>query len=301
MTPTGILNVNKEKGLSSHDVVQRVRRGLRGPKVGHAGTLDPMATGVLVVLVGYAVRISEFVMDLPKVYRATITLGQSTDTYDAEGEVTATAPVLASESDVASALSRFVGEIEQTPPPYSAAKIDGKRAYKLARQGKATLPPPRIARIHRLELIRFDSPCVEIEVECAKGTYIRSIGHDLGIALGCGAHISALVRTRIGPFDIESAVDSATLPEALLNGGWESLLRPTDLGLAHLSSMTVEIEDEKDLRHGQPVEIGSASLTPAIAVSDGLTARGYAEDGSLIGIIQYDEASGMWRPRKIFT
>jgi tRNA pseudouridine55 synthase len=301
MTAAGILNVNKEKGLTSHDVVQRVRRGLPGPKIGHAGTLDPMATGVLVVLVGHAVRISEFVMDLTKVYRATITLGESTDTYDAEGNVTATAPVLASESDVLSSLSRFVGEIEQTPPPYSAAKIDGKRAYKLARQGKSTLPPARIARVYRLELTRFNSPYIEIEVECAKGTYIRSIGHDLGIALGCGAHVSALSRTLIGPFDIESAVDSATLPEALQNGGWESLLRPTDLGLAHLPSLTVEIEDEKDLRHGQPVEIGSANLTPVTEVSDGLRTRGYAEDGGLIGILQYDEPSRMWRPRKIFT
>lgn len=301
MTPAGILNVNKQKGLTSHDVVQRVRTGLQGPKIGHAGTLDPMATGVLVVLVGHAVRISEFVMDLTKMYRATITLGESTDTYDAEGKVTATAPVLASESDVLTSLSRFVGEIEQTPPAYSAAKIDGNRAYKLARQGKPRLPTPRIARIYRLELIRFDSPYVEIEVECAKGTYIRSIGHDLGVALGCGAHVSALVRTRIGPFDIESAVDSATLPEALRNEGWESLLRPTDLGLAHLPSLTVEIEDEKDLRHGQAVEIGSTNLTPATEVSDGLRTRGYAEDGSLIGILQYDEPSETWRPRKIFT
>ena len=301
MTAAGILNVNKEKGLTSHDVVQRVRRALPGTKVGHAGTLDPMATGVLVVLVGHAVRISELVMDLPKVYRATITLGESTDTYDAEGKVTATAPVLASESDVLSSLSRFVGEIEQTPPPYSAVKIDGKRAYKLARQGKSTLPPTRIARVYRVELSRFNSPYVEIEVECAKGTYIRSIGHDLGIALGCGAHVSALIRTQIGPFAIESAVDSATLPEVLQDEGWKSLLRPTDLGLTHLPSLTVELEDEKDLRHGQAVDIGSTNLAPEAAVSDGLTARGYSEDGSLIGILQYDEPSKMWRPRKILT
>ncbi|MCH8814171.1 MAG: tRNA pseudouridine(55) synthase TruB [Chloroflexi bacterium] len=301
MTAAGILNVNKEKGITSHDVVQRVRRALPGTKVGHAGTLDPMATGVLVVLVGHAVRISEFVMDLTKVYRATITLGESTDTYDAEGNVTATAPVLASESDVLSSLSRFVGEIEQTPPPYSAAKIDGKRAYKLARQGKSTLPPARIAHVYRVELTRFNSPYVEIEVECAKGTYIRSIGHDLGIALGCGAHVSTLIRTQIGPFDMESAVDSATLPEVLQDEGWKSLLRPTDLGLANLPSLTVQIEDEKDLRHGQAVEAGSVNLPSETAVSDGLTARGYAEDGSLIGILQYDQPSKTWRPRKILT
>ncbi len=301
MIPPGLLNINKEKGITSHDVVERVRRGLGERKVGHAGTLDPLATGVLVVLIGQAVRISEFVMELPKVYRATITLGTSTDTYDSDGTVTLTGPVNVTEDGIRVALAGFVGDIEQTPPPYSAAKIDGARAYRLARQGTPITPKPRPAHVYRLDLLRFHTPNVEIEVECAKGTYIRSIAHDVGIALGCGAHVSELVRTRVGPFDIDRALGPAGLREAIENGALEAHLRPTDLGLAHLPSVTAEIEDEKDLRHGQPVAMNDRDLTPPMELSDGLLARGYAEDGSLLGILRFESGTGMWRPHKIFN
>lgn len=301
MIPSGILNINKEKGITSHDVVKRVRQGLGGCKVGHAGTLDPLATGVLIILVGQAVRISEFVMDLPKIYRATITLGTSTDTYDSEGVVTSTAPVNVTEDALEIALAEFVGEIEQTPPPYSAVKVNGTRAYRLARKGTPVSPKPRRAHVYRLDMLRFQTPNVEIEVECAKGTYIRSIGHDLGIALGCGGHISELVRTRVGPFDVDSALASAQLPEAIQNGSLESHLRATDLGLADLPSVTTEIEDEKDLRHGQAVEMNHCDLTPPTELSDGLLARGYAEDGRLLGILRFESGTGMWRPHKMFN
>lgn len=301
MAPSGILNVNKGKGLTSHRVVALVRKEVRGAKVGHAGTLDPLATGVLVVLVGQAVRVSEYVMELPKVYRATVTLGVTTATYDSEGEMTATSPVTANERDVRDALAGFVGEIEQTPPQFSAAKVGGERAYRIARSGSPVELAPRPVKVYRAELLRFDPPNAEIEIECGKGTYIRSIAHDLGTALGCGGHISELVRTRVGPFDIESAIDIEPLERALADGTWADMLRPTDVGLTALPALTIEIEDEKDLRHGQAVALGEVSLAPPMALADGLLARGYAEDGSLIGIVGYDARTGMWRPKKVFA
>jgi len=301
MITSGILNINKEKGITSHDVVERVRRGLRGCKVGHAGTLDPLATGVLVVLVGQAVRISEYVMDLPKIYRATITLGASTDTYDSEGAVTSTGPIDVTKRRLEAGLAEFAGDIQQTPPPYSAAKIDGTRAYRLARKGTPIAPKPRTVHVYRLDLLRFATPNVEIEIECAKGTYIRSIAHDLGVALSCGAHVSKLVRTRVGPFDVDTALGSTDLPSALQDDVLESHLRPTDLGLAHLPSLTAGIEDEKDLRHGQAVEMNDRDLTPTVELSDGLLARGYAEDGRLLGILRFESGTGLWRPHKIFN
>lgn len=301
MTASGILNVNKGQGMSSHHVVALVRRGSGVARVGHAGTLDPLATGVLVVLLGHAVRVSEYVMDLPKVYRSEIMLGRSTTTYDAEGDTTATACVDVSEKQVRSALARFLGEIEQTPPPYSAAKVGGERAYRLARRGKPVTLAPRPARVDRIELLRFEPPTIDVEIECGKGTYIRSIAHDLGVALGCGGHVSTLTRTSVGPFDIEDAIDIETLEQSLRNGGWADALQPTDLGIAHLPALTIQIEDEKDLRHGQGVEIEETGLRPTSELREGLQARGYAEDGSLIGILKYDSQANSWRPRKIFA
>lgn len=301
MTASGILNVDKTEGLSSHRVVALVRKKSGTSKVGHAGTLDPLATGVLLVLVGRAARISEYVMDLPKTYRTTVRLGVATETYDREGAVTSTAPVHASEGDVRDALSRLTGEIEQVPPPFSAAKVGGERAYRLARRGAAVALAPRCVQVYRIDLLRFEPPDVEIEVDCGKGTYIRSIAHDLGEALGCGGHVLALRRTRVGPFSVESAVDIESLERELDDGTWTQRLQSMDLGLTDLPCLTVDIEDEKDLRHGQGVEIEEVALAPLTPLSDGLLTRGYAEDGSLIGILRYDAERAQWRPKKILS
>lgn len=301
MTISGILNVNKPHGLTSHRIVDLVRKGSGVAKVGHAGTLDPLATGVLVVLLGRAARVSEYVMALPKVYRSQVTLGQATTTFDAEGDVTSTAPVEVSEEGVRTVLASYIGEIQQTPPPFSATKIRGERAYRLARQGREVALAPRPARVYRIELLGFEPPTIEIEVECGKGTYIRSLAHDIGQALACGAHVSSLTRTRVGPFDVESAVDIASLESSLAHGTWTDHMQPTDMGLAHLPALTVLIEDEKDLRHGQAVEIERTSTAAEPDISDGLLARGYAEDGSLIGILTYEAATHRWRPRKILS
>jgi tRNA pseudouridine55 synthase len=277
-----------------------VRRGTEGQKLGHAGTLDPAASGVLLVLLGQAVRISEYVMELPKTYRATVRLGVATDSYDAEGDPTQVAErVDVSREEVESALAEFVGEIQQTPPAFSALKVQGQRAYRLARKGTAVTLPPRMTKIDRIDLLRFELPDLEIEVECGKGTYIRSLAHDLGQALGCGAHLASLVRTRVGPFALESSVSAVEVEAAFANGEFRELMLPMDCGLMHLPAITLHIEDEKDLRHGQAVLIDEERLA-GIAVEDGRPYRAYAEDGGLVGIIRYDAASGVWRPRKVF-
>ncbi len=291
---SGILNVDKSLGRTSFDVVALVRRGTGVRRVGHAGTLDPLATGVLLVCLGQAARVSEYLMDLRKTYRATIELGRSTDTYDAEGRTTFTGDTEGvSREALESALVGFRGEIMQTPPEYSAVKVDGQRAYKLARSGQAVALKPRPASVYRIDLLRFERPHVEIEVECGKGTYIRSIAHDLGERLGCGGHLAALVRTKVGPFDVESAVGMASLEAACAAGSWRDAVVPMDLGLAHLPSLTLGAVDEQNVRNGRAVSLDASG-------GHGVDHRAYAEDGSLVGIVRYDAEAGVWRPRKVF-
>jgi tRNA pseudouridine55 synthase len=293
--PSGILPINKPRGKTSFDIVRHVRRATGEKRVGHAGTLDPMATGVLLVLLGQATRINEYLLDLPKTYRAIVLLGVETTTYDAEGEVVATNAVNVDETQLRQALTTFVGDISQVPPAHSAVKVAGQRAYTLARRGETVELKSRAARVDRIDLLNFDSPEAVIDVVCGRGTYIRSIAHDLGQLLGCGAHLTALERTRVGPFDVEACTDEAILEAAVTNATWPDLLQPVDFGLINLPALTLEIEDEKDIRHGQPADLGDEHRP-----GDGTEARAYAEDGSLIGILRYDATEGMWRPRKIF-
>ena len=298
----GILNFNKPRGRTSFSVIGLVRKGSGVRRVGHAGTLDPLAQGVLLVCVGAAVRITEYLMDLPKVYRGTVRLGTETDTYDAEGEVVATHDVHVSENALRQALAAFSGEIEQRPPAHSAIKVGGRPAYERARKGEKIDLPPRKVTVYRLDLLRFEPPEVEIEIECSRGTYVRSLAHDLGQALACGAHLSALTRTRVGPFRVEDALDEAALAAAFADGTWPDPLQPIDCGLTQLPALTVPIEDEKDLRHGQAARIDDEEALRRVGpLSDALQVRGYAEDGSLIGILRYDAATELWRPHKIFT
>jgi tRNA pseudouridine55 synthase len=299
---SGILNVDKPVGPTSFQVVGMVRRRSGVRRVGHAGTLDPMAGGVLLVCLGQAVRVSEYLMWLPKTYRATVRLGVSTTTYDAEGDVVREGDWSeVTHSVVEEALSGFVGEIMQAPPAYSAVKVEGERAYRRARRGEAVAVAPRKTEIYGIDLLRFEPPEVEIAAECGKGTYIRSLAHDLGEKLGCGAHLSALTRTRVGPFKVEDAVEMVELENAFDRGDWEEHLLPLDYALLDMPAITLHIEDEKDIRHGQAVGI-DGDRTEAIAeVSDGMLCRAYAEDGSLVAIIRYDTGAGLWRARKVFA
>ena len=215
----GILLVDKPTDHTSHDVVARLRGKLRMKRVGHAGTLDPMATGLLIILVGKATRVSQYLMSLDKEYEGTIELGKVTDTQDAEGEVLETIPVPAfSEADILAAVKSFLGDQYQTPPMYSAVKIDGVPLYKSARKGEEVEREPRFIRVMSWEITRFALPRLDFRVRCTKGTYVRTLAHDLGRKLGCGAHLAALRRTASDKFHISQAltldqINALSLPE----------------------------------------------------------------------------------------
>jgi tRNA pseudouridine55 synthase len=215
----GVLIVDKPQGLTSHDVVYRLRRKLGMKKIGHAGTLDPMATGLLIMLIGKATRISQYLMSTDKVYEGEATLGVVTDSQDAEGEMMETRPVPElSEATVREVMKGFLGDQYQIPPMHSAIKIDGVKLYHLARKGEEVEREPRFIRVSSFELLSFASPKLTFRLHCTKGTYVRTIAHDLGQKLGCGAHLSALRRTASGKFDLNQGltldqIETLPLPE----------------------------------------------------------------------------------------
>jgi tRNA pseudouridine55 synthase len=203
----GVLLVDKPQGLTSHDVVYRLRRKLQMKKIGHAGTLDPMATGLLIMLIGKATRISQYLMSSDKVYEGEATLGVVTDSQDAEGEIMETRPVpVLSEAQVKEVMKGFLGDQYQIPPMHSAIKIDGVALYKLARKGEVVEREPRFIRVMSFELLSFALPKITFRLHCTKGTYVRTIAHDLGNKLGCGAHLSALRRTVSGKFEMSQGL-----------------------------------------------------------------------------------------------
>ncbi|HET7536805.1 MAG TPA: tRNA pseudouridine(55) synthase TruB [Candidatus Didemnitutus sp.] len=210
----GVLLVDKPGGMTSHDVVYKLRRKLAMQRIGHAGTLDPMATGVLVMLIGKATRISQYLISTDKVYEGEATLGVTTNSQDAEGEVMETRPVPElTEAQVREAMKGFLGDQYQTPPMFSAVKIDGVPLYKKARQGEEVEREPRFIRVMSFELLSFASPKITFRLACTKGTYVRTIAHDLGGKLGCGAHLSALRRTGSGKFTIGQCTPLAEIQE----------------------------------------------------------------------------------------
>lgn len=215
----GVLLVDKPRGLTSHDVVYRLRRKLSMKKIGHAGTLDPMATGLLIMLIGKATRISQYLISVDKVYEGEATLGVVTDSQDAEGEVMETRPVPElTEAQVREAMKGFLGDQYQTPPMHSAIKIGGVPLYKMARKGEEVEREPRFIRVVSFELTSFALPKLTFTLHCTKGTYVRTIAHDLGQKLGCGAHLSALRRTGSGKFNLNQGVtleqiETMSLPE----------------------------------------------------------------------------------------
>jgi tRNA pseudouridine55 synthase len=291
----GILVVNKPQGWTSHDVVARVRRLTHQKRVGHAGTLDPMATGVLLVCLGRATRVAEYLMASDKTYRAVMRLGVETDTYDAEGQVVATRPVDVDESALRGALQKFVGEIDQVPPMYSALKREGKPLYKLARQGVEVERAARRVTIHDITLREFMSPDVTIDVRCSPGTYIRSLAHDVGAALrgACGAHLTALTRLASGSFTIEEAIKLQDLSGlADLTG----LLRPMDAALQDLPALTLDADQARRVRMGQAIPASGVE-----ALGRGALRRAYDVNGALLAIVTCDSAAQVWRPKKVLA
>ena len=277
--PSGLLLIDKPGGMTSHDVVNRLRRALGVKKIGHAGTLDPMATGLLLVGVGRATRLLRFLNDMPKVYEGSSRLGVETDTLDAQGEVVRENPVTVNESELRATMSALTGEIMQSPPAFSAVKVGGERLYKSARRGEAVEAPPRRVRVDSFDLLRFASPDFDFRVQCSGGTYVRSLVADVGTKLGCGGHLTALRRTAIGRF----RVDDATSPDD------PGSLLPLDRAVAHLEGITLHPEEAKVAVHG--CCLGPAGI-------DG-SYRALAPDGRLIGIYRDDGAKAV--PEVILT
>lgn len=300
MDISGIFNIDKPAGRTSFQVVSLVRRLSGVRRVGHAGTLDPSATGVLVVCLGQATRLVEYMMEATKVYRGEVRLGITTDTLDATGTPVSQAdPSNIDRRQVEEALTAFVGEIDQVPPMFSALKYNGEPLYRYARAQRQVERQARRVTIHRLQLLAFRPPLATIEVECGKGTYIRALAHDLGQQLGCGAHLAALARLRVGPFTLDDACSLPQLEAAFQEGRWQSLLHPPDAALPSLPAVTLSEPQERAVRFGQC--LAADSLEPAQAVENDQLCRAYSPRGQLMAILRYDAAALLWRPVKVFA
>ncbi len=275
---SGILPVEKGPGVTSFQVVAHLRRVLRAPRIGHGGTLDPAATGLLPILIGEATKLTPYLVDLDKEYVATVRLGITTETQDLTGTVLETRPVPdLPAAAIEAVLAPFVGVILQVPPMFSALRRGGKRLYELARQGVEVEREPREVTIHAIRLESASLPDFVIRVRCGKGTYVRTLAADLGAALGCGAALAGLVRTRVGPYALESAVSWDEVREARSGERLWPRLLPPDTALAALPSVTLDAAAAWAFAHGQAVAIGERA---------GRLLRVYGPDGALLGVGQ---------------
>jgi tRNA pseudouridine55 synthase len=291
MKDFGLLILDKPVGPTSHAMVSLVRRGTGIRKVGHAGTLDPRASGVLVLCLGAATRLSEFLSGTSKEYEAVIRFGASTRTFDTDGEITRSTGESPTRREVEAALPRFLGEILQNPPPFSAIKVQGRKAYEMARAGREVQLEPRTIHISRLDIHAYNPPDLSLAVDCSAGTYIRSLAHDLGEAVGTGAHLAALKRTRAGPFRIQEAIPLPMLEVGFLTQKWEQHVRPASDALPDLPVVQVGEDDIERIRFGHAL----AASPPA----DGL-AKAVGPDGELLAILEAADGGSTWHPRKVF-
>jgi tRNA pseudouridine55 synthase len=303
----GFLNIDKPAGITSHDVVAQVRRLARQRRVGHAGTLDPAATGVLVVALGMATRLIEYVQDQTlKEYRAVVRLGSTTTTDDAEGAPLETRPLpMLDRGNLEALLAQFHGMIEQVPPMYSALHHEGQRLHELARAGKTVELAPRPVYIERITLVEWRAPDMTIDVRCGKGTYIRALARDIGAAAGCGAHLAALRRTAVGTFRIEDAVALDTMTrwhdaamqaqhaDSTLSPGQRvtlsEVLLPPEVAVADWPSVMLDEAAARRVRNGQ---------TMALDAVAGDRARAHGPDGMLLALLRRD--GPVWKPDKVF-
>lgn len=290
----GLINLDKPSGMTSRDAVNVVQRLVRPAKVGHAGTLDPLATGVLVVCLGTATRLIPYLQDQRKTYRATFRFGVSSESHDLECEPVPLeqAPQL-TRSQIEQAVPEFVGTIEQIPPVYSAVHVAGRRAYDLARKGKSVELAPRTVEIDRLELIRFDEARQEadFEIVCGSGTYIRSLGRDLAIRLGTAAVMTALRRTAVGSFRVNDAHSPKRLDAASLT----DMLSPPQAALEQLPRVELDDAHVAALRQGQFVERPSGR-----AFSDGESVAVFSADARLVAVARFEESDATLRPKIVF-
>lgn len=292
----GLLNLHKPIGMTSRDAVNRVQRIIRPVKVGHAGTLDPSAAGVLVLCLGKATRLISYVQDRSKRYLGSFELGKTSTTDDRDGEITETGQLTEfSREDLESILPQFVGDIEQVPPAYSAVHVKGRRAYELARKGADVELEPRAVLIEKLDITDWEFPRFSLEITCGSGTYIRSLGRDLGAALGCGAYMTGLVRTAVGEFTLEKALDLDDLSLEVI----ERNLIPAGEAVRHLPRATCHDSEKTNILHGKQFAPISASDSVSGAEDNNLVAV-YDEADNLVCLAEPVSGSHLLQPRQVF-
>ena len=291
----GIINIYKEKGFTSFDVVAKLRGILKTRKIGHTGTLDPDAEGVLPVCIGKATKICELLTDKTKEYEAVMLLGRTTDTQDVTGETLTQQEVRCSAKEVEKAVLSFVGDYMQVPPMYSALKVNGKKLYELAREGKTVERKPRPVHFYEIEILDISFPLVRFRVTCSKGTYIRTLCHDIGEKLGCGAAMESLLRTKVGRFTLDDAITLAQTEEAVQEGTIESKILGIEEILAEYPRVCCTKEGDRLLANGNPLVQALVNAEE----KDGWI-RMCNSEGSFAGVYQWDEKRDRYFPVKMF-
>lgn len=292
----GIINVYKEKGFTSHDVIAKMRGICKQKKIGHTGTLDPDAVGVLPVCLGAATKLCDMLTDRNKEYIAVLRLGITTDTQDISGRVLEEKEVDMTEEEVREAILSFVGNYLQVPPMYSALKVNGKKLYELAREGKEVERPARPVTIYEIEILEENMPEFTIRAVCSKGTYIRTLCHDIGQKLGCGAVMSALTRSRVGEFRVEKSYTLSRIQQLSDEGRLWEILVPIEKVFENIPSITVKKEASKALLNGNQLKTEEIE-NPA---DKGDKFRVYSSEGDFYGIYQYDTSRELFQPIKMF-
>lgn len=293
----GIINVYKEQGYTSHDVVAKLRGILKQKKIGHTGTLDPAAEGVLPVCLGKGTKVCDLLTDKDKTYEAVLLLGKVTDTQDTTGEVLEESPVTVSREEVEAAIMSFVGEYDQVPPMYSALKVNGKKLYELAREGIEVERKARKITIKEIEILEWDLPRVRFSVSCSKGTYIRTLCHDIGEKLGCGGCMDKLLRTRVERFYLKDSLKLAQIEELAKEERIEEILLPVDSVFAEYVKVNTKEIFDRLVYNGNP--IFSNQVTEKIE-KETKTIRLYDSKNTFIGIFERKEGTEMFKPKKMF-
>ena len=292
----GIINIDKPSGITSMDVVRKIRKASGVRKVGHGGTLDPLATGVIPVAIGKATRLLEYFLMSNKSYIAQIHFGKTTDTFDSEGEIISTKmdPPL-DINVIEKTMNSFRGEIEQTPPPFSAIKKNGRRLYELARRGIDTYIEPRNVTVNELKIINYEPPILDLFIRCGKGFYVRSLANDLGKILGCGGYLNDLKRTSLGNFEISKSILLAKAMSAIENGDTSKIVQPLETCVGNFERVNLSLEETTNIKNGQKIP-----YTLDSSIEKGSLASAFSPKGDLAAIIMFEDKSREWKPVKVF-
>ena len=292
----GIINIDKPSGITSMDVVRKIRSASGVKKVGHGGTLDPLATGVIPVAIGKATRLLEYFLMSNKSYIARIHFGKTTDTFDSEGEIISTKvdPPL-DINVIEKTMNSFRGEIEQTPPPFSAIKKNGRRLYELARRGIDTYIEPRNVTVNEIKIINYEPPILDLFIRCGKGFYVRSLANDLGKILGCGGYLNDLKRTSLGNFEISKSILLAKAMSAIENGDTSKIVQPLETCVGNFERVNLSLEETTNIKNGQKIP-----YTLDSSIEKGSLASAFSPKGDLAAIIMFEDKSREWKPVKVF-